>query len=93
MRPASKHALEGLTKSFALEYGRQGIRINAVAPGAIATDIILGAITLGTYDEKMIKAMHPMQRMGKPEEIGYGIRWLLSDDASFAWKITKPISS
>jgi len=80
---STKHAVVGLTKSSALDYATQGIRINAVAPGAIATDIISGSIALGTYDEKMIKAMHPMQRMGKPEEIGYGIRWLLSDEASF----------
>jgi NAD(P)-dependent dehydrogenase (short-subunit alcohol dehydrogenase family) len=80
---STKHAVVGLTKSGALDYATQNIRINAVAPGAIKTDIIAGSITQGTYDEKMINAMHPMQRMGKPEEIGYGIRWLLSDEASF----------
>lgn len=80
---ATKHAVVGLTKSGALDYATRNIRINAVAPGAIKTDIIKGAITQGTYDESMIVAMHPMGRMGNPEEIGYGIRWLLSDEASF----------
>jgi len=80
---STKHAVVGLTKSTALDYATKNIRINAVAPGAIKTDIIVGSIALGVYDESTINAMHPMQRMGKPEEIGYGIRWLLSDEASF----------
>lgn len=80
---ATKHAVVGLTKSGALDYATRNIRINAVAPGAIKTDIIKGSIAQGTYDEGMIVAMHPMGRMGIPEEIGYGIRWLLSDEASF----------
>jgi NAD(P)-dependent dehydrogenase (short-subunit alcohol dehydrogenase family) len=80
---ATKHAVVGLTKSGALDYATQNIRINAVAPGAIMTDIIKGSITQGTYDERTIVEMHPMRRMGNPEEIGYCIRWLLSDEASF----------
>lgn len=80
---ATKHAVVGLTKSAALDYATQNIRVNAVAPGAIMTDIIKGSIAHGKYDERAIVAMLPMGRMGKPEEIGYGIRWLLSDEASF----------
>ncbi len=60
---ATKHAVVGLTKSSALDYATQGIRINAVAPGAVRTDLIAGQITLGQYDEPTISAMHPMQRM------------------------------
>src|SRR4029077_6824289 len=80
---ATKHAVVGLTKSGALDYATQNIRINAVAPGAIKTDIIAGSIAQGQYDEAMISAMHPMARMGNPEEIAHGIAWLLSDEASF----------
>jgi NAD(P)-dependent dehydrogenase (short-subunit alcohol dehydrogenase family) len=80
---ATKHAVVGLTKSGALDYATQGIRINAVAPGAIKTDIITGQIELGQYDEATIAAMHPMARMGNPKEIAHGIAWLLSDEASF----------
>jgi NAD(P)-dependent dehydrogenase (short-subunit alcohol dehydrogenase family) len=80
---ATKHAVVGLTKSGALDYATRKIRINAVAPGAINTDIIAGAIALGQYDEPTVSAMHPMGRMGRPEEIAYGITWLLSDEASF----------
>lgn len=80
---ATKHAVVGLTKSGALDYATKNIRINAVAPGAIATDLIAQQITLGQYDESTISAMHPMARMGKPEEIARGIAWLLSREASF----------
>ena len=80
---ATKHAVVGLTKSSALDYATQNIRINAVAPGAIRTDMIAGQITLGQYDEGTISAMHPMQRMGKPDEVANGIAWLLSEQASF----------
>lgn len=80
---ATKHAVVGLTKSGALDYAKQKIRINAVAPGAINTDIISQQIALGQYDEATVSAMHPMARMGVPEEIANGIVWLLSDEASF----------
>ncbi|GAA4966513.1 NAD(P)-dependent dehydrogenase (short-subunit alcohol dehydrogenase family) [Nonomuraea thailandensis] len=80
---ATKHAVVGLTKTAGLEYSSQGVRVNAVAPGAIKTDIIARAISLGQYDEETITAMHPIGRMGRPEEIAEGIHWLLSDKASF----------
>lgn len=80
---ATKHAVVGLTKAGALDYATQGIRINAVAPGAAKTEIIVKAITQGVYDEPSIAAMHPMARMGLPHEIVNGIVWLLSDEASF----------
>ncbi len=80
---ATKHAVVGLTKSGALDYATRNIRINAVAPGAIATDLIAHQITLGRYDEGTISAMHPVARMGRPEEIARGIAWLLSREASF----------
>jgi len=80
---ATKHAVVGLTKSGALDYAKQKIRINAVAPGAVNTDIISQQIALGQYDEATVSAIHPMARMGVPEEIANGIVWLLSDEASF----------
>jgi NAD(P)-dependent dehydrogenase (short-subunit alcohol dehydrogenase family) len=80
---ATKHAVVGLTKSGALDYATRKIRINAVAPGATYTDIIAQSFTSGQYDEPTVSAMHPMGRMGRPEEIAHGIAWLLSDEASF----------
>ena len=80
---ATKHAVVGLTKSAALDHATQNVRINAVAPGAIHTDIIDASIALGVYDATAIAAIHPMQRMGRPEEVARAICWLLSDEASF----------
>jgi NAD(P)-dependent dehydrogenase (short-subunit alcohol dehydrogenase family) len=80
---ATKHAVVGLTKSCALDHATQNVRINAVAPGAIRTDLIAGQIALGQYDENVIRAMHPMQRMGAAQEVANGICWLLSDEAAF----------
>lgn len=80
---ASKHAVVGLTKAGALDYANEGIRINAVAPGAARTEIIVKAMDQGVYNEANISAMHPMNRMGTAQEIVNGIVWLLSDEASF----------
>ena len=82
---STKHAVVGLTKSSALDHATQGIRINGVAPGAIKTDIIAKQLDGGdaNYNEATISAMHPMNRLGRPEEVANAICWLLSDEASF----------
>lgn len=82
---ATKHAVAGLTKSAALDHAAQGVRINGIAPGAVRTDIIAQQLDGGdeNYNEANISAMHPMNRLGRPEEIANGIAWLLSDEASF----------
>ena len=82
---STKHAVVGLTKSSALDHATQGIRVNAVAPGAIKTDIIAKQLAGGdeNYNEASIAAMHPMNRLGRPEEVANAICWLLSDEASF----------
>jgi NAD(P)-dependent dehydrogenase (short-subunit alcohol dehydrogenase family) len=81
---ASKHAVLGLTKSAALEYAKSGIRINAVAPGGVETDMPKQA--LGGDNQHILetfKSMHPIGRFGDPEEIANAVVWLLSDKASF----------
>jgi NAD(P)-dependent dehydrogenase (short-subunit alcohol dehydrogenase family) len=85
---ASKHAVLGLTKSAALEYAKSGIRINAVSPGAIETDMVdrfVGKVGVGKEGElrQQVAAMHPIGRMGKPEEIASAVLYLCSDGASF----------
>lgn len=77
---ATKHAVVGLTRSSALDHAAQGIRINAVAPGAIRTDIIADQLANSLAE---LEAMHPMQRVGNPDEVANAICWLLSDEASF----------
>ncbi len=81
---ASKHAVEGLTKSAALEYAQQGVRVNAVAPGGIATDMI--DRFAGPYGSEMrdgLAQMHPLGRLGTLDEIAAAVLFLASDAASF----------
>ncbi|MFZ5957770.1 SDR family NAD(P)-dependent oxidoreductase [Pseudomonas knackmussii] len=77
---ATKHAVVGLTKSSALDHAAQGIRVNAVAPGAIRTDIIAEQLNSNLAE---LEAMHPMQRVGNPAEVANAICWLLANESSF----------
>lgn len=81
---ASKHAVIGLTKSAALEYATQGIRVNAVSPGGVDTPMF-DRFTGGAGAElhREIAAMHPVGRTGQPEEIAEAVLWLCSEKASF----------
>jgi NAD(P)-dependent dehydrogenase (short-subunit alcohol dehydrogenase family) len=80
---ASKHAIIGLTKSAALDYAAQNIRVNAVAPGYIATSM-MDRFTGGTAEGwAKITAEEPIGRAGKPEEIADAVIYLCSDAASF----------
>src|SRR2546429_2287909 len=78
---ASKHAVEGLTKSVALEFAKQNIRINSVAPGVIATDMFDRFAEGAMRDQ--ITSMIPVGRMGVTEEIAAAVLYLCSDDAKF----------
>lgn len=80
---ATKHAVVGLTKGAAIDYARQGIRINAVALGAIKTDILQNAINARTYDVSGIEAIHPMNKLGRVEDISNGIFFLASAENEF----------
>lgn len=81
---ASKHAVEGLTKAAAVEYAPAGIRVNAVAPGAIATDMIERfAGEEGSEMREGLAQMHPLGRIGNSEEIADAVLFLASDAASF----------
>ncbi len=81
---ASKHAVLGLTKSAALEYAKQGIRVNAVSPGGIETPM-LHRFTGGPGTDffNQLAGLHPIGRLGRPEEIAEAVLWLCSDQASF----------
>jgi NAD(P)-dependent dehydrogenase (short-subunit alcohol dehydrogenase family) len=78
---ASKHGIVGLTRTAALEYAQQGIRINAVCPGVIRTAMIDRLSQ--NYPEVQLAAGEPIGRMGTPEEIAAPVIWLCSDRASF----------
>ncbi|AJW96109.1 SDR family oxidoreductase [Burkholderia gladioli] len=81
----SKHAVLGLTRGAALDYAKQGIRINAVGPGTINTPMIDRFVELAGSDSVMepIRAAHPIGRTGKPEEVAEAVLWLASDASSF----------
>jgi len=80
---ASKHGVVGLTKTAALEYATQGIRINAVCPGVIRTDMIDRLTGGDLAAEAQFTEMEPLGRMGRPEEVAAAVLWLCSDAASF----------
>ena len=78
---AAKHGLIGLTKTAAIEYSKDGVRINAVGPGFIETPLLkkpeAAEIVAG------VKALHPIGRLGQPEEVANVVTFLASDEASF----------
>ena len=82
---AAKHGVIGLTKSAALEYATRGIRVNDVCPGMTHTPMFDKMIAEGQGEEldRMLKALVPMQRMGRPEEIADAVLWLCSSAASY----------
>ena len=80
---ATKHGVLGLTKTAALEYVKQGIRVNAVCPGAIKTPMIDRLTGKKKEAEDQFAAMEPIGRMGEPEEVANTVLWLCSDESSF----------
>lgn len=80
---ASKGGVIQLTRAAALEYAEHGIRINAVCPGAIKTDMIDRITHKDPAVEAQFAALHPMNRMGTPEEVAAAVVWLSLPGASF----------
>jgi len=81
---AAKHAVLGMTKSAAAEYGECGIRINSLVVGTTRTEMITGVIDSNPALEEVFVARQIQKRMAAPEEVAQAALWLLSDRASFA---------
>jgi NAD(P)-dependent dehydrogenase (short-subunit alcohol dehydrogenase family) len=78
---AAKHGVVGLTKTSAIEYAQQNIRVNAVGPGYIMTPMLSNNLSDDML--KFIETLHPIKRLGKPEEVAELVLFLSSDQSSF----------
>jgi len=84
----AKFVASGITKHLAVELATRGIRVNAVAPGTISTEAVS---KLSESYIAGVKAMHPMARLGRPEEVAQAILFLASDEASFITGVVLPV--
>jgi NAD(P)-dependent dehydrogenase (short-subunit alcohol dehydrogenase family) len=80
---SSKHAILGLTKTAALEFAPKGIRINAICPGPIDTEMVQKSAQYVKNLTEIMASNTPLFRIGKPEEITTAVLWLCSDEASY----------
>jgi NAD(P)-dependent dehydrogenase (short-subunit alcohol dehydrogenase family) len=87
----SKHGVVGLTKTAALEYAREGIRVNAVCPGYIRTGMTAPFLAREPGLEERVSRIEPSGRIGRPEEIAEAVVWLCSDAASFVTGQAMPV--
>lgn len=79
----AKTGIVGMTRTLAAEWGRTGIRVNAVAPGYIETPMMLSGIEAGSLDRDRLLSRTPLMRFGRAEEIAAAVAFLASPDASF----------
>ena len=87
---ASKHGILGLTKNAAVEYANDGIRVNAVCPGAIMTPLMSNE---SPERQQEILAPQAMTRFGEPEEVAAAVVWLCSEESSFVTGIAMPVDA
>ena len=88
---AAKHGVVGLTRTAAVEYAKIPIRVNAVCPGVTETPMVEQGISKRPQMRAVFQKIHPMGRLGRPEEIGEAVAWLCSDAASFVTGIPLPV--
>jgi NAD(P)-dependent dehydrogenase (short-subunit alcohol dehydrogenase family) len=89
---ASKHGVDGLTRSAAIEYGREGIRINAICGGGFATEMLARGYGHDlAWVERYRRPAIPLGRLGRPEECAEAVVWLCSDAASYVTGVCLPV--
>ena len=88
---AAKHGVVGLTKRAALDYAREGIRVNAVCPGIIETPLSKSALDPLPERKSYLLSIEPVGRFGRPQEVAAAVVWLCSDAASFVTGVAMPV--
>ncbi len=88
---ASKHGVIGLTKVAALDYGAQGIRVNAVCPGTARTPMVDQALADFPSLDAHLKSLHPIGRIGEASEVAEAAVWLCTPAASFVLGVALPV--
>jgi NAD(P)-dependent dehydrogenase (short-subunit alcohol dehydrogenase family) len=88
---ASKHGVLGLTKVAALDYGSQGVLVNAICPGTASTPMVAEAVRQDPAIDSYLKTLHPIGRIGTAEEIGEAAVWLCTPAASFVLGVALPV--
>lgn len=88
---ASKHAVLGMTKTVAVEFAKQKIRVNAVCPGVIRTAMYQRWVDADPAVEARVAALHPLGRVGEADEVAAAVLWLCSDAASFVTGIAHAV--
>ena len=87
---AAKHGVSGLTRQYAIAYGRQNVRVNAVAPGYIETAMTAG-LRENPQAKRYLESLHPLGRLGQAEEVAAAVVFLSSDEASFVTGVVLPV--
>ena len=88
---AAKHGVIGLTKVAALDYGAAGVRVNAICPGTARTPMVDAAVAADPALAEHLVGLHPIGRIGTPEEIAEAAVWLCTDAASFVLGAALPV--
>lgn len=92
----AKAAVEGMTRALAVEYGPNGIRVNAVAPGSVETERYIRFLadqepSAAAASERLIARVHPLGRVARAQEVAAAVAYLLSEEASFITGATVPV--
>jgi NAD(P)-dependent dehydrogenase (short-subunit alcohol dehydrogenase family) len=88
---AAKSAIEGMTKAMAVELSPEGIRVNCVAPGFIATNMSANALDNDPERKQKVLSRTPMGKLGEPDDIAEAIRYLVSDAAKYVTGVVLPV--
>jgi NAD(P)-dependent dehydrogenase (short-subunit alcohol dehydrogenase family) len=88
---AAKAGISSMTEAMASEWARDGIRVNAVAPGYVQTELVTALVAKGALNMDDIQARTPMGRAAAPEEVAEAIAFLASERASFITGVTLPV--